>query len=61
MAEAFDTLREFVQSFSYDNAMFVLDSLSEYRLPEKEDKLYQDLKEAITRLEWEKAAELLRL
>ena len=61
MAEAFDTLREFVQSFSYDNAMFVLDSLSEYRLPEKEGKLYQELKEAITRLEWEKAAELLRL
>ena len=60
MTEAFGTLREFVQSFDYDNAVFVLDSLAEYRLPEKESKLYQELKAAIAKLEWEKAAELLR-
>lgn len=60
MTEAFGTLREFVQSFDYDNAVFVLDSLAEYRLPEKQSKLYQELKAAIVKLEWEKAAELLR-
>jgi|GEM_PF-464454 len=60
LEEAYGTLREVVHSFDYDSAAFVLESLEEYSLPEEERERYQAIKSAITRLDWEKAGELLR-
>ncbi|MBQ7498127.1 MAG: hypothetical protein IJU00_09915 [Selenomonas sp.] len=59
LREAYDTLKEFVASFDYDNAMFVLESLEEYRLPEDEEKRYQSIRTAIEKLDWEKAGKIL--
>ena len=59
LREAYDTLKEFVASFDYDNAMFVLESLEEYRLPEDEEKRYQSIRTAIEKLDWEKAGQIL--
>ena len=59
LREAYDTLKEFVASFDYDSAMFVLESLEDYRLPEDEEKRYQSFKAAVEKLEWEKAGKIL--
>ena len=59
LREAYDTLKEFVASFDYDNVMFVLESLEGYRLPEDEEKRYQSFKAAVEKLEWEKAGQIL--
>ena len=59
LREAYDTLKEFVASFDYDNAMFVLESLEDYRLPEDEEKRYQSIRSAIEKLDWEKARQIL--
>ena len=59
LREAYDTLKEFVASFDYDSAMFVLESLEDYRLPEDEEKRYQSIRSAIEKLDWEKARQIL--
>ena len=59
LREAYDTLKEFVASFDYDNAMFVLESLDGYRLPEDEEKRYQNIRTALEKLDWEKAGQIL--
>ena len=59
LREAYDTLKEFVASFDYDSAMFVLESLEDYRLPEDEEKRYQSIRTAIEKLDWEKAGQIL--
>ena len=59
LREAYDTLKEFVTSFDYDDAMFVLESLEGYRLPEDEEKRYQSLRTAVEKLDWERAGQIL--
>ena len=60
LREAYDILKGFVASFDYDNAMFVLETLEGYHLPEDEEKRYRSIRAAIEKLEWEKAGQILR-
>ena len=50
LAEAYETLKEISASFDYDSLQFVLKSLEDYRLPEKEIERYKKLKIAAEKL-----------
>ncbi len=60
LAEAYETLREVSLSFDYDTLIFILQSLEDYQLPEKDASIYQQLKQAASKPDWEKIRELLK-
>lgn len=53
LAEAFEAMKEISASFDYDSLQFVLKSLEEYRLPEKEIERYKKIKNFAAKLDWE--------
>ncbi len=59
LAEAYEALKEMAASFDYDNANFILQSLSEYKLPEKEVDKVKKIKAALDNLDWETLRGLL--
>lgn len=59
LAEAYETLKEISASFDYDSLQFVLKSLEDYRLPEKEIERYKKLKIAAEKLDWESVNSVL--
>jgi len=60
LAEAFETMKDFAKSFDYDSMNFIFKSLDEYRLPENEIERYKQIKDATSKLDWEKVSELLK-
>ncbi len=58
--EAYEAFREFAGSFDYDSMMFTIQSLEEYRLPENETETFKALKDAASKPDWEKVAEILK-
>jgi len=59
LADAYDAMREFVPHMDYDSAEMVLEQVLSYRLPEEEEKIWQELLKALKLLQWEKMEELL--
>ena len=59
LAEAYEALKEIAASFDYDNAKFIMQSLEEYRLPEREAARYDKIKTALENLDWEQVNKLL--
>ena len=59
LEEAYETLQDVASSFDYDSLKFVLDSLSDYRLPEGEQGYFLELKKAAALPDWEKVREIL--
>ncbi len=59
LAEAFETMKEIAASFDYDSLTFVFQSLDEYKLPKNKAELYKEIKNAASKLDWEKINELL--
>ena len=59
LTEAFDAMKDIAASFDYDSLQFVFQSLDEYRLPEPQAKLYQQIKAAAAKLDWEQISSLL--
>ena len=60
MAEAYGTLREIAAAFDYDNLMFVLRSLEDYRLPEADARRIQALRNASRKPDWDKVNDILK-
>jgi CheY-like chemotaxis protein len=60
LAEAYASMREVAASFDYDSLMFVLQSLQEYRLPEKDAEQCRKIKEATDKLDWIQIKEYLK-
>ena len=58
--EAYETLKEISASFDYDSLEFVLQSLENYKLPEKEVERYKKIKNAASKLDWESIISNLR-
>ncbi len=58
--EAFETMKEISASFDYDSLMFVIQSLDEYKLPDEKAKIFAEIKNAATNLDWEKIKTLLK-
>ena len=59
LAEAYEAMKEIAASFDYDSLMFVFQSLEDYRLPESELDRYKKIKDAASRLDWDKINNLL--
>ncbi len=59
LAEAFEALEEIASAFDYDSLVFLFEALDDYHLPEKEAKIYREIKEAAAKPDWERIRELL--
>ena len=59
LAEAYETLAEAAATFDYDTLEFVLQSLSDYKLPDDEREKFKALKAAAGKLDWEKIKALV--
>lgn len=59
LEEAYLTLEEIAASFDYENLMYVLQSINEYRMDEEDAKIRDDLMEAARKPDWEKIVEIL--
>ena len=58
--EAFEAMREFAALFDNESIEYVLDSLTEYRLPEADGARVEDIRTALSKLDWEALGLLLR-
>ena len=59
LAEAFEAMEEIASAFDYDSLVFLFEALDDYHLPEKEAKIYREIKEAAATPDWERIRELL--
>ncbi len=59
LAEAYETLSDAAAGFDYDTAMFVLESLEDYRIPENQRDKFSQIKTAVSKPDWEELANLL--
>ncbi len=60
LSEAMEAMGDMAATFDYDSLRFLLESLDEYRLPEKEAALYKEIKEAAAKPDWDRVNELVR-
>ena len=60
LQDAYASLREFTGLEDYELARMVLDSMKEYSLPEKEQKIFEKLNSALARMDWEEMRETLK-
>jgi len=59
LADAWESLKEVVQSFDYDSLNYILDELSGYELPEQDAETLQAIQAAAINLDWERIHKLL--
>ena len=59
LADAWESLKEVVQSFDYDSLNYILDELSGYELPEQDAETVQSIQVAAINLDWERIHKLL--
>ena len=53
LREAYEAIRELSEMFDYDSVTFIMDSLSEYSVPENERARYEELKKAVSKPDWD--------
>ena len=58
--EAWQALDDFVQQMDYEDSEFVLQELSDYRLPEEDARTKDLLRTALDGLDWMKMGDLIR-
>ena len=51
--EAYGAVRELAEVFDYESVTFIMDSLSEYSIPENERARYNELKKAVSKPDWD--------
>ena len=59
-AEASETIKELSAAFDFDNIMFVLKSLEDYRLSEEDRKRWLQIRAAAEKPDWDKLNDLLK-
>ncbi len=59
LAEAYETLNEAAAEFDFDTAMFVLESLEDYRIPDDKRENFLQIKTAASKPDWEELKRLL--
>ena len=60
LAEAFETMKEAAANFDSDTIEFVLQSLEDYKLPSDERERVQNIKDAVSKFDWEKINQFLK-
>lgn len=58
LVSAYESLSECAEMMDYDMAEMALDSLQEYRLPPEDAKRVEDIRAALTELDWERVSAL---
>ncbi len=59
LKEAYRVLREVVPQMDYDTVLFVLESMGAYQLPEEDAAFFEELEEALHKIDWEKIETML--
>ena len=59
LAEAWESLREVAKAFDYDSLNYILTELSQYKLPDDDEKKLQALRQAADKLVWEEINKIL--
>ncbi len=57
--DAVNTMKDFAKMYDYDNIIFVLDSLKEYRLPKNGRETLKEIRAGVETFAWEKVLEKL--
>ncbi|MBR1479140.1 MAG: response regulator [Lachnospiraceae bacterium] len=60
LSEAYSSILEMAMSYDYDSVLMVMDSLSEYRIPDAEQDKYRKLTEAVKKPDWNMIKEVLK-
>ena len=60
LKEAWETIGDIIQTFDYDNLMYLLGELAGYKLEEKDRHKLQLLQEAAQVPDWERLKELIK-
>ncbi len=59
LKDTYNGLLQFVDDMDYDLVKMALDSVKEYKLPEKDEKIFKELNEKLTRYDWDGLTDLL--
>ena len=60
LKDAYQALKEFAENMDFENASFVLEEMADYRLPQRDKELFDELGNAVNQLDWNRVTELLR-
>ena len=60
LAEAYEAMKEAAANFDIDSVEFVLQSLEDYKLPKDDIERYKQIKDAVSKLDWDKINALLK-
>ena len=58
LKDAYNTLLEFAASMDYENAVFVLGELKNYKVSETDQKRLNEINAAVERLDWDAVTEI---
>lgn len=58
--DAYQSLLEFCESMDFDLADMVIKSMKEYKLPEKDEKKFEEIEKLLTNLDWENIARIIK-
>ena len=59
LEDALHTLAEFASAMDYEDAVFVLDELKQYKIPEEDRWCINDIRTAVEALDWDKVTALI--
>lgn len=59
LRDAYKTLSDFAMSMDYENSIFVLDELKNYKLKEEDERRINSIRNAIDNLDWDEAVRLM--
>ena len=59
LRDAYKTLSDFAMSMDYENSIFVLDELKNYRLKDEDESRINSIRDAIDNLDWDEAVRLM--
>lgn len=57
--DAYASLNEFIDAMDFDLADMVIKSMKDYKLPEKDDKIFKEMERLLTGLNWEDMKKLI--
>jgi hypothetical protein len=60
LADAYDALSEVIPMMDYDSVEMILDQISEYKLPEKDEKQVAELAKLLKQFDWDKMEEIVK-
>ena len=59
LAEACEALREVAETFDHDSAIYIIQSLKEYRIPSQEGERWKEIERAVMLPDWDRLKNLL--